>query len=111
MKLMYVACNPTGAVDLMVEREITDLQRLFLKGKGESVSLISYPKLPIEELPLEIGEHQPDVIHISAHGARNELEMANSDGSSVKLTAVSYTHLDVYKRQAQYPLGKVSRFG
>jgi hypothetical protein len=37
-------------------------------------------------LPLEIGEHQPDVIHISAHGARNELEMANSDGSSVKLT-------------------------
>src|SRR5690242_1267641 len=86
MKAMYVACNPKGAADLTVEREITELQRQFLRATGEPVDFIGFPGLPIEELPLEIGKHQPDILHISAHGDREELALANTDGRPVKIT-------------------------
>ncbi len=87
MVVMYVACNPEGKETLMVEREITELQSQFLRSAGETITLLSYPNTPIEELPLEIGKHCPDILHISAHGDRNELVIANADGDAVPLTA------------------------
>lgn len=70
----------------MIEKEITELQRHFLAVDGEAVSLFAYPQLPVEDLPLEINRLKPDVLHISAHGDTNELELANADGMLVKLT-------------------------
>ena len=87
MKVLYIACNPTGAADLMLEREITELQRRAISAAGEPVEFIFFPSLPVEELPLEISKHRPDILHISAHGDKNILALANSDGAEVILTA------------------------
>ena len=62
MKVMYLACNPESAETLMVEAEITALQANFLRaGGGDNVSLATFPKLSIEQLPLEIARHRPEV--------------------------------------------------
>lgn len=87
MVVMYVACNPRRSQDLMVEREITELQSQFLRAPGEAPILLTYASVPIEELPLEIGKHRPDILHISAHGNKNELELSNADGKPVRLTS------------------------
>ena len=44
------------------------------------------PDISVEALPLELSRHQPDVLHISAHGSAAGIEFANSSGNLVVLT-------------------------
>lgn len=86
MKVLYVACNPAGAGNLMLENEITELQSLFRSVPGEPVEFVLYPRKPVEELPLAIQREKPDVLHISAHGDSERLQLANADEMSVAIT-------------------------
>jgi hypothetical protein len=80
MKVLYVACNPKSADDLVVDLEITQLQQLFLGASGEPVHFISFPNLSIEQFPIQLARYRPDVLHISAHGEKNELMLAHPSG-------------------------------
>lgn len=86
MNVMYIACNPESSDSLLVEKEITELQRLLGAARGEPVHLLSYPHLSIEQLPIELNKIHPDIVHISAHAETNYLEMANAAGQPVRLT-------------------------
>lgn len=86
MKLMYVACNPRLAPDLDFELEVTQLQRLINRTKGEMPQLLSYPRLYIDEFLAVLNEQKPDILHISAHGEHNQLALANTQGTPSRLT-------------------------
>lgn len=86
MKIMYVGCNPTGANDLLMDSEVTQLARLFRSRKGEPVDFMPYPRLPIEELPLVIADELPEILHIAAHAGDGRLLFANAAGAKVELT-------------------------
>ena len=87
MKVMFVASNPADGEDLLLEREITELQRRSAAMGSERVEFVFFPRLPLEEFPLEVLKQCPDVLHISAHGDKNGLEFTNSSGGTVRLRA------------------------
>jgi hypothetical protein len=90
MKIMYVASNLSDAGDLVLEREITELQRRLIGVAGEAIELLTFPQLPIEQLPLELSKLKPDILHISSHGMDGSLALANEAGDLVKLTADAF---------------------
>jgi len=92
VKVMYVACNPSGESELMLEREITELQRRAINAAGEPVEFLFFPELSVEELPLEISKNRPDILHVSAHGDKGILALANSEGAEVVLTGEILLH-------------------
>ncbi|HLY06538.1 MAG TPA: hypothetical protein VKR31_12395 [Rhizomicrobium sp.] len=67
MKVLFIGANPEREPSLNLEREATDLQRLFLSVLGEEVSFTSLPGLRLEEIPSAIARCSPDILHISAH--------------------------------------------
>src|SRR5579859_3468606 len=83
MRVLFVASR--GQDSLMIEREITLLQQRSLLAPGEDVIFHFLPDISIEDLPLELLRHKPDVLHISAHGSTRGLEFANSSGDPVVL--------------------------
>lgn len=96
MKIMYIASNPDESGELTLEREITELQRRFVNTAGDRVEFLTFPKLHIEELPMEVSRHRPDVLHISAHADDAQLTLANAAGDAVPLTGdVLRAYLDI----------------
>ncbi len=85
MKIMYVGCNPAGAVDLLMDSEVTGLARLFRGRNGEPVEFLPFPRLPIEELPLVIASERADILHVAAHARNGRLIFANAAGHKVEL--------------------------
>ena len=57
-----------------------------MAAAGEDVTFYFLPDISVEALPLELSRHQPDVLHISAHGSAAGIEFANSSGDLVVLT-------------------------
>lgn len=86
MKVLYVACNPDSAETLTIGSEIRELEQVFRNAQGEPVRFVAYPEMPVEELPIEIAAHRPDVLHISAHGRDGKaLVLANANGKEISL--------------------------
>jgi len=72
--------------DLLLEREVTDLQRRLNTGSGISVSFKFLPALPIEEISGEILKFRPTLLHLAAHGDEKELRLANAANKLIKVT-------------------------
>jgi hypothetical protein len=86
MKVFYIASNPEGADELALEREITALQRRSAYASGEPVEFKFLPDLPVEQLPLELLVHKPDIVHFSGHATSGELVLANERHDPVTVT-------------------------
>jgi hypothetical protein len=84
---MYVAGRAKRQSTLKLEREITELQQRAVATTGSTFRFDFFPDLRIEELPLELARQRPDVLHISAHGERDNLALANQSGQEVRLSA------------------------
>jgi CHAT domain-containing protein len=87
MKVLYIASNPLDENILLLEREITDLQTRFTNSSSSGVSFTFLPGLPIEKWPREISRVKPDILHISAHGVKDGLVLANQTAKRRTLTA------------------------
>lgn len=85
MKVLFIASNPADQETLNLEREITELQRRFAEAAGEPVSFFFLPGLRLEDLPAAISRHQPDILHISAHGSTDALSLTNEAGNPIAL--------------------------
>lgn len=85
MKVLFIASKDHET--LMIQQEITLLQRRALAAPGEDVTFHFLPNVAVEDLPLELSRHRPDVLHISAHASAKGIEFANSSGHPVLLTA------------------------
>lgn len=87
MKVMYVASNPADASTLNLEREITELQQRFSESSAEPVQLHFSPGIKVEDLPGQLMRRTPDILHLSAHGKRKHLSLANEERRTTIITA------------------------
>lgn len=86
MKVLYISSNHANNSTLMVEHEITELQRDAIYGVGRRMEFVFLPALPFEDVENQILVHKPDIVHISAHGEKDSLELMDSKGNPRKLT-------------------------
>jgi hypothetical protein len=87
VKVLYVGSKADEAHSLNLEREITELQRRFGAARGERVDFSFMPRVLAEELPFEIAKARPDILHLSTHGTRENLALANEAGAEIRITA------------------------
>lgn len=87
MKVLYVASNPTDASDLNLDREITELQKRSVTLPNEPVTFRFLPDLRIEDLPSQLSNINPDVLHLAAHGDSDSLWLSDQAGKNVSVTA------------------------
>jgi hypothetical protein len=87
MRVLYVASNPNDQADLNLEREITELQRRLITSPGDQVLFEFLPALKVEDLPGQLRERKPDVLHLAAHGDSESLSLAKEGGARIELTA------------------------
>lgn len=94
MKLLYIASNPDGSPSLLLEREITEIQRrLGRVVTTQSVEMRFLLDLPIEDIATEISNYRPTILHISAHGDEEELTLANADKQPIHINGPTLTAL------------------
>jgi hypothetical protein len=85
MKILYIAANPWDQKQLDFGPEVTELQRRVL-GVA-SVDFIPMPSLKFEDLPSTLHQLRPEIVHIAAHGEKQNLVLANQNHISVFLDA------------------------
>ncbi|MFS8146445.1 CHAT domain-containing protein [Rhizobium sp. BR 249] len=68
MKIVYIASRTPTAESLAIEREIMDLNQSIAEASYDVVQPIFLPDVTIEELPLFLSRHKPDILHIAVHG-------------------------------------------
>ena len=75
-----------------IRQAVNDVETIRRDGKGPTGELVLFPHLPYilsEDLLMDEKERQ-------------QLAKLEASATSIDVVAVSYTHLDVYKRQPQY---------
>jgi hypothetical protein len=91
MRVLYVASRNPNARTLLVEHEVTKLQRQLRAKTGANVGFIFLPALQFQDLRNEVELYKPDVLHISAHGSPGEVHFVDSLGKTVSLNAGNVT--------------------
>ena len=86
MRILFIASNPDCEPNLDLDREVTELAREYLTSPDDPTLFTFLPKLSVEHLQKELLKVKPDILHISAHGRKEHLMLANDDGSPVKIT-------------------------
>lgn len=87
MKVLYLASKTSAVESLTLEVEITGVQRRLRVDAAEPAQFIFLPDVKLEEVPLEVTRHKPDILHISVHGERDGLYFAGADERLLQLTA------------------------
>jgi hypothetical protein len=85
MKVLYIAANPYDQEELDLGPEVTEIQRRALGAT--SVDFVPMPSLKFEDLASTLHQQRPDILHIAAHGAKENLFLANHDNTSVHIDA------------------------
>lgn len=94
MKVLYFSSNADEDQRLDIEREILSLQRL--AGAAHDVIFVFMPHVPFEEIGHIIQREKPDVVHLSAHGSKQDLLFTNTSGEAIGLTAEALQILLTY---------------
>ncbi len=87
MRVLYVASNPDQQATLLLEHEITELQRTAAGLSAGAVEFIFLPSLPFEDLPAQISKYKPDIVHISAHGDDGARQLIGRVSMAIGTTA------------------------
>jgi hypothetical protein len=87
MRVLYLASNPKDEETLRLEQEITEIQRTIDSSNAGRADFVFLPALPYEDIEQQIAIHQPDILHISAHGTKKNVRLADSTEGEVELTA------------------------
>lgn len=76
MKILFVASNPAEKQTLLLEQEVTQIQRRLLSILPTLATLEfrSLPHIEPEHLFDELRDHPPDILHLSAHGANDGID-------------------------------------
>jgi CHAT domain len=85
MKILYIAANPYDQKELDFGPEVTEIQRRV--SSAASVEFVAMPSLKFEDLASTLHQHQPDILHIAAHGDEKKLFLANYDNNSIHIDA------------------------
>lgn len=87
MKVLYLASRTPTVESLTLEVEITGVQRRLRADVADPAQFIFLPDIRLEDVPLEITRHKPDVLHISVHGDDAGLHFASADNRMLALSA------------------------
>jgi hypothetical protein len=87
MKVLYIASNPREKTTLRLEQEITELQTAAMHSSGRKIEFVFLPAVAFEEIENQLRIHQPDVVHISAHGSPEKIFFTNAAEIEVELSA------------------------
>lgn len=94
MKLLYIASNPKDANSLMLLREITEMQlRLGGAISTQELEIKFLPEISIDLIASEISRFCPTILHISAHGMNEALNLSVGDGISMPVSATTLSAL------------------
>lgn len=91
MRILYVASQTESSESLQLEREITDIQRQLASVALSSAKIVFMPDTTLEELPLALSQHKPDILHISAHGDKEGIWFAKQGFDGAKRDYVLLT--------------------
>ncbi|MBY3468673.1 CHAT domain-containing protein [Rhizobium laguerreae] len=91
MKILYVASEAPEAESLAVAREIMDLQQSLSESSSDVLKTVFLPDITIEELPIALSKHKPDILHIAVHGSKAGLWFTKEafNGGSRELVKLS----------------------
>lgn len=91
MKILYVASQAPESESLAVAREIMDLQQQLSETSSDVLKTVFLPDITIEELPIALSKHRPDILHIAVHGSTAGLWFAKEafDASPRELVNLS----------------------
>jgi hypothetical protein len=84
MKIVYLATRGERGIPLSVEREVDMLSRTFV---GSFVEFRPLPWARAENLSRDLSDEKIDILHLSAHGEGEHLQIRNEQGATVMMTA------------------------
>ena len=97
MKILYLGTRGEGKTPLSIEREVNMLSRTFAD------TIVEFRALPwtrAESLVQDLSAQQFDVLHITAHGEGETLQVLNERGATVMMSA---EHITAFIPQEQKP--------
>ena len=81
--VLVVAASPDGEVPLRLDREFREMQRRLRESQHrDSIRFEWRPAARLSDLIQMLNEVQPDVVHLSAHGAEDGIALENADGTA-----------------------------
>lgn len=86
MRILYIASNTADSASLLLEHEISRLQRQVENSTQGGVSFHFHPALAFQEIRHVMQKVKPHIVHISSHGSEEGLFLADTYGGEVKLT-------------------------
>jgi hypothetical protein len=89
VRVLYIASQSPKEETLLIEHEITKLQRQLRAKTGAEIDLKFLPAVPFQDIRNQVEDLKPDVLHISAHGNANGVHLTDSHGSTVTLNSQS----------------------
>jgi hypothetical protein len=84
MKILYLATRGESGAPLTIEREVDMLSRMF---GGTVVEFEALPWTRAENLVRDLSARHFDVLHITAHGEGEGLQVMNEQGAAVMMSA------------------------
>ncbi|MFZ1431644.1 MAG: hypothetical protein WAS21_33395 [Geminicoccaceae bacterium] len=93
MRILFLGSNPTTASTLPLAEFFQEIEESIALVHGGAVDIQRFPKLPLEELPGRLSDYEPDILHITAHGETEYLEMSRAIGDPVKLSGTQLSKL------------------
>jgi hypothetical protein len=97
VKILYLATRGEGQTPLSIEREVDILTRTFADTLAEFRAL---PWARAESLVRDLSTQQFDVLHITAHGEGEALQVLDEKGTTVMMSA---GHIAAFLPQTQRP--------
>lgn len=76
MKILYVASQTAASETLLLEKEISAVQRQVAEVTLQRAEVVFLPDLTIDNLSNELDTYRPDILHISVHGTQEGLWFA-----------------------------------
>jgi len=99
MRILFISATPAAPdqarkyQELRVHNDIAVLQQAASIAAGQHISFLFLPSITFGALPATLATHKPDVLHVSTHGEKDHLSLANDDGRAVPISAPTLKHM------------------
>jgi hypothetical protein len=84
IKILLLSSNPYETERLQLDKEYREIEnKINLSSNRKNINFIYKSAVKIEYILDFINEHNPDVLHFSAHGEKSKIVFESNDGKSV----------------------------
>lgn len=98
-KILFLTANPSDAPQLKLDEEIRLIDQRIRRGEYRKLfDVRSAPALRATDLPYELMDRAPDIVHFSGHGSRAGEILAQRDGDGAAVPIPASTLARVFKQ-------------